>query len=92
MHVIKVVWKDSRKERSYKQYVYRKIKIIRFGVGWIIDDPSDDNIYKSIHSAYNAIDALLGGEPQKVGGQKRTEQEIEIVGKKSKFKKDNETA
>lgn len=89
--IIRVVWKDTY-EKVDRHYTYRKIKVRWFNVGWVIDDPSDDNIYKSIHSAYNAIDVLLGGEPQKVGGEKRIEYGIEVVGKKSKFKKDGETA
>ena len=91
MTVIKVVWKDTY-EKADRQYIYRKIKVRWFDIGWIIDAPSDDNIYKSIHSAYNAIDVLLGGEPQKTGGKKRVGYGIEVVGKKSKLQKDNETA
>lgn len=92
MRIIRVVWKDTRREKPDKQYVYRKVKVIRFKAGWVIDLPSDDNVYKYVHSAYNAIDAHLGGEPQKIGGQKRIEHGIQILGKISDYDKDGETA
>ncbi len=91
MQVIKVVWKDSQ-QPSTREYIYRKQTTQRFYDGWITNVPGDDNVYKYQSSALNAIDAFLGGEPQKTGGKKRIEQGIQIIGKIADFEKDDETA
>ena len=91
MKVIKVVWKDSQ-QPSTREYPYRKHTAQRFYDGWITNIPHDDNVYKHQSSAFNAIDAYLGGEPRRANAEKRTQQGIQIIGKKSDFEKDGETA
>lgn len=86
MKVIKVVWKDSQ-QPSTRTYLYRKHTTTRYKNGWITNIPGDDNIYKYQKSAFNAIDAYLGGSCKRAGAEERAKEGIIVVGKK-----DGETA
>lgn len=83
---MKVVWKDSSTAaKEYKTTTYRKHVITWYTHGrlrgWTTDIEGDDNVYRSLHSAYNAIDAVLGGMPRRTC-EKRQAKGIDIVGKK----------
>ena len=86
MKVIKVVWKDSL-QPSTRAYPYRKHTTSRFKDGWITNIPGDNNIYKYQKSAFNAIDAYLGGSCKRADAEERMKEGIIIIGKK-----DGETA
>lgn len=79
---MRVVWKDTKTEKTFNGMKYRKHFIYGSSAGWTTDLPGDDNIYKSHYCAFNAIDAYFG-DSGKRGTEKRKACGIEIVGKKS---------
>lgn len=91
MMKLKITWKDSN-ARNYKPLKYRNYIITGYKGGWIIDVEGDDNIYKNHYCAQNAIDKHLGSKSPKGGSKKRTENGIQIIGKKSDFEKEGEPA
>ena len=60
---MRVVWKDTSSEKKTK--MYRGYKVYGANVGWCIEYPGDNNIYKSWTDAFNAIDNHLGGRGRK---------------------------
>lgn len=68
------------KEERKKSYRYRKYDITRYKGGWIFDD--DNNIYVSIDSACNAIDAKLGGIGRRGVNAHRQDKGIKIIGQR----------
>lgn len=90
MH-IKVTWKDSN-ARGFKPVKYRNHYLTGYKGGWIVDIEGDDNIYKNHYCAQNAIDKHLGSKSQKGGSKKRTENGIQIIGKKSDYERTGEPA
>ncbi len=86
---IKIVGKKSDdmicediKNKEYKPVKYRKHMMYGSLEGWWTTLPDDDNLYATIHSAMNAIDAALGDNGKKKS-EKRLKHGIKIVGKKS---------
>ena len=80
---MRVVWKDSYNGRvKHKEgNKYRNCYIERFKGGWIVDLPGDDNIYRTLDCACNAIDKALGGKTRK-DASARQAKGIEIIGTK----------
>ena len=76
---MRIVWKDSRK---YKTYSYRGYTIEKIQEGWITNIPSDEYIYHSAEQAHNAADKILGGKTRKANPA-RHKLGIKIVGRKS---------
>lgn len=73
---------EEIKPKTYKPVKYRKHMIYGSKDGWWHTVPGDDNLYETIHSAMNAIDAALGDNGRKKS-DKRLKHGIRIVGKKS---------
>ena len=85
---MRIVWKDSFANKTYKELKYRGYYIrgcYQNGVnGWITDLPNDDNIYKNNYCAQNAIDKALGGYSRRgKPTEKRLSYGIQIIGKKN---------
>lgn len=78
---MRVVWKDSRAEKTFNSLKYRKHFVYGSSQGWTTDLPGDENLYKSHYCAFNAIDAYFGDYGMR-GTEKRKACGIEIVGKK----------
>jgi hypothetical protein len=78
---MRIVWKDSTKEKEYKPIRYRGFMAWGTASGWEITVPGDNNIYKDHYSAQNAIDQYFG-DFGKQGSEKRKSYGIQIVGKK----------
>lgn len=57
---MRIVWKDSS-ARNLEPKQYRGYEIAEYENGWSVTLPGDDNIYKSVICAMNAIDQILGG-------------------------------
>lgn len=76
---MRIVWKDSTKEKEYKPIRYRGFMIWGTSSGWEITVPGDHNIYKDHYSAQNAIDKHFGDYGQR-GTEKRKSYGIQIVG------------
>ena len=74
---MRIVWKDSA-NKEYKPTKYRNHEIKGSYLGWYTDLPEDDNLYKTVYDAMNAIDERLGG---KLRYAKRREYGIRIVRK-----------
>ena len=53
---MRVVWKDTVKPIQIRKY--RKHILTRHELGWIVDVPGDNNIYKAISDVYNMLDAM----------------------------------
>lgn len=79
---MRVVWKDTKIQKTFNTLKYRKYFVYGSSVGWTTDLPGDNNIYKSHYCAFNAIDAYFG-DAEKRGTEKRRACGIEIVGKKT---------
>lgn len=75
---MRVVWKDSLDK---KMLIYRDIAVTRYGDGWIIDLPGDNNIYSPRDCALNAIDKILGGKTRKANPQRHS-LGIQVIGMK----------
>ena len=56
---MRIVWKD-RVTDIYKPTKYRGYNIERGYAGWYTDISGDDNLYKTVYDARNAIDEMLG--------------------------------
>lgn len=82
MNNLRIVWKDSRVRTEKKTLRYRKHLVSGYGHGWVTDIPGDDNIYKSHHCAFNAIDLYLGSTESR-GCSKRRKYGIQIISKKN---------
>lgn len=80
---MRIVWEDSR-NKEYKPTKYRGYWVEGSWSGWTVDMPGDDNLYKTMYCALNAIDEYLGGTG-KQGYAKRREYGIQIIGKKNKI-------
>ena len=78
---MRIVWKDSDNNRL-KPMKYRNHLIEGTYSGWYTDLPGDDNLYRTVYDAMNAIDEILGY--QNLRYAKRRERGITIVGKKKK--------
>ena len=79
---MRVVWKDSGFVKSKKPVKYRGFVAEGYkGIGWVINIPGDENIYRTHYCALNAIDKYLGGHGQK-GSAKRRSYGIQIIGKR----------
>ena len=80
---MRVVWKDSYNGRvkHNEGNKYRNCYIERFKGGWIVDLPEDDNIYRTLDCACNAIDKVLGGKTRK-DASARQAKGIKIIGTK----------
>lgn len=76
---MRVVWRDSFAQETYKPLKYRKHYATKAKGGWVIDIPGDKNIYKNHYCAFNAIDAALGDNGKKKE-EKRVRYGIQIVG------------
>ena len=72
---------EDVKPKIYKPVKYRKHMMYGSPEGWWTTLPGDDNLYATIHSAMNAIDAALGDNGKKKS-EKRLKHGIQIVGKK----------
>lgn len=80
MTTLRIVWKDQA-ARPCPDFSYRKVKISRYGFGWILDLPDNNNIYASQDCAKNAIDEILGGTARR-HVDKRLKKGIKIIGQK----------
>lgn len=83
---MRVVWKDSNAVGQYKDIRYRKHTISGYnGIGWVIDIPGDNNIYRTNYHAMNALDKVLGGRGGVRGEacEKRKRYGIEIIGQRN---------
>lgn len=81
---MRIVWKDTAVVRS--DFKYRGYWIEGYNGGWTISIPGDDNIYRTIRCAKNAIDEILGADGRK---HKKTPERVkygyEIVGKRDQI-------
>lgn len=75
---MRVVWKDSAK--AQKEYRYRNYEVKPFRNGWVTTIEGDNNIYKALEDAQNAIDDVLGGHGQLGVSERRRKREIRILG------------
>lgn len=82
MEHIRVVWKDGNQNKSF---CYRKTKVVPYRDGWVLEGMGDDNIYKTIDSAKNAIDEVLGVEGRRRNITKR-DKRIIVIGTKGTAK------
>ena len=80
---MRIVWKDSA-TNIYKPTKYRNYLIEGGYAGWHTDLPGDDNLYKTVYDAMNAIDERLG-DIDKLKYAKRREYGIQIIGKKNRI-------
>ena len=80
---MRIVWKDSM-NTEYRPIKHRGYLTKGSYSGWYTDIPGDDNLYKNIRSALNAIDEYLGVNDETIYA-KRREYGIQIVGKKNKI-------
>lgn len=79
MEHIRVVWKDGNQNKSF---YYRGTRVVPYRDGWILEKMDDNNIYKTIDSAKNAIDEVLGVEGRRRNITKR-DKRIIVIGTKS---------
>lgn len=79
---MRVVWRDSKEIRVSK--VYRGYTVYGISVGWGVDYPEDNNIYRTRMDAFNAIDKHLNGRGKRGVSKShpiRQTGEVRIVGK-----------
>lgn len=78
---MRIVWKDSDNDKR-KPTKYREHLIEGSSFGWYTDIPGDNNLYKTVYDAMNAVDEQLGYD--NIRYAKRRERGIQIIGKKKK--------
>ena len=79
---MRIVWKDTV-DSNYKPTKYRGYHIEGTNFGWYTDLAGDDNLYRTVYDAMNAIDEQLGYDNLRYA--KRRERGITVVGKKNKI-------
>lgn len=79
---MRIVWKDTV-DNNYKPTKYRGYQIEGTNFGWYTDLADDDNLYRTVYDAKNAIDEQLGYDNLRYA--KRRERGITVVGKKNKI-------
>ena len=76
--MVRVTWKDSR-ANPCPPATYRNVTMTRYQNGWVLDLPSDNNIYASQDCAKNAIDKTLGGTARR-HVESRLKKGIKVLG------------
>lgn len=79
---MRIIWKDTCKQKEYEPIKYRDIYIFGSPNGWEVNIKGDNNLYKNHYCAKNAIDAYFGEEGMH-GTDKRKRYGIQIIGTKN---------